>query len=77
MNDAVEDSGRLELDVAVPLLNGESKLARGPNNKLRRSNVSPRSILVRGGKLDGVKNPGDPAEVGDAVAPHEDLPAPS
>ena len=39
MNDAVEDSGRLELDVAVPLLNGESKLARGPNNKLRRGEV--------------------------------------
>ena len=37
------------------------------------SNVSPRSIFVRGGKLDGIKNPGDPAEVGDAVAPHEDL----
>ena len=73
MDDAVKDGGCFELHVSVPLSNGESKLARGPDNKLCHCNISPRCIFVRGGQLDGGKNPGDPAEVGDAVAPHEDL----
>ena len=73
MDDAVEDGRGLELHVSVPLPNGESELARDPDNKLCRCNISPCGVLVRSGLLDGGKDPRDPAQVGYAVSPHKDL----
>ena len=73
MNDALVDGGRLELDVAGTLPDGEGKLARGPDDQFGRCYICPGRPLVRGAAQYGFKNPGDPTQNVNAVAPRSDL----
>ena len=61
VDDAIEGRGGLELNVAVPVPNGESKLARGPDHKFGCRDIGPCSTFVRGGESD------------DTMLPHKDL----
>ena len=73
MDDAIEGRGGLELNVAVPVPNGESKLARGPDHKFGCRDIGPCSTFVRGGESDWSEDPGNPAQAVDTMLPHKDL----